>query len=105
MPGATEPEEARPRTSGARFLGDAAPVAGIPLSRIGNGLCYVLTGVALLVGGATGGTSMLWGLLLGLFCVGYGVRILLTRGSYWISSAIYVGALFAVGYAYYKLSS
>jgi hypothetical protein len=90
------PTGAAPTHGGARFVGDAAPIGGIPLSRIFDAACYVITGIALFV--MTGQTSTpVWiTVLLGLAALGYGIKILATRSSYWVSSIVYAVTFIAV---------
>jgi hypothetical protein len=80
----------------AKFVGDAAPIGGIPLSRILNAACYLVAGLAALVLAGQPKVPTFWAVLLGLASIAYGAKILLTRSSYWVSSAVYAVALFAV---------
>lgn len=100
---------AAPGYGKAKFVGDAAPVGGIPLSRILNSLCYVIAGIALLVmsgqPGFPGGGSMAVAILLGIGAILYGGKILLTRTSYWVSSWVYILAIGAVAAMFGLLSS
>ena len=86
----------RPEFGEARFVGDARPIAGIPLSRIFNAVCYVIAGIAMLVISAQPSVPPLWPLVFGLLALAYGVKILVTRGSYWVHSLVYVIAIGAV---------
>jgi hypothetical protein len=90
---------ATPDHGGARFVGDAAPVAGIPLSRIFDAACYVVTGIAMFVAAGHGIDQAWIPVLLGLAGVGYGLKILVTRSSYWVSSVVYVLPVLAVFWA------
>ncbi|MEI4273027.1 hypothetical protein TEK04_14965 [Klenkia sp. LSe6-5] len=88
-----------PRDDGygrARFVGDAAPVAGIPLSRVLNAACYVISGIAIIVIGVQVGHGTAGAAALGLAAIAYGVYVVLSRGSYWVSSWIYVLTIIAV---------
>jgi hypothetical protein len=88
---------------GARFLGDAAPVAA--LSRFFNAACYIVTGIAMFVGsGQVSGQAWI-PILLGIAGVGYGLKILATRTSYWVSSVIYVLPVLAVCWAIASIAS
>ena len=84
----------------ARFVGDAAPVGGIPLSRLFNAICYVIAGIALVVmsqlPGFPGGGSMALAIVIGLGSIAYGAKIVLTRSSYWVSSWVYLLAFGSV---------
>jgi hypothetical protein len=80
----------------AKFIGDAAPIGGIPLSRLLNAACYFIAGVAGLVLAGQPEVPTLLAVLLGLASMTYGAKILLTRSSYWVSSAVYAVAFFAV---------
>jgi hypothetical protein len=104
-----EPEPVRSGATGAledigygkaRFVGDAAPVGGIPLSRLFNSICYVIAGIALVVmsqlPGFPGGGSMALAIVIGLLAIAYGAKIALTRTSYWVSSWVYVLAFGSV---------
>ena len=104
-----EPAAGVPQPSGAtsaaqygqaRFVGDAAPIGGIPLSRLFNAICYAIAGIALLVISAQpdlpGGGSMALAVAIGLGAIAYGAKILLTRTSYWVSSWVYLLAFGAV---------
>ena len=84
------------RVGGARYVGDAAPIAGVPLSRILNAACYIISGIASLAVSTQSGMPTLSLVLFGLAAIGYGVKIVVTRGSYWVSSVVYVVAVFAV---------
>lgn len=93
-----------PAEGGARFVGDAAPIGGIPLSRMFNAACYVVTGIALLVMSGQTSTPVWVTVLLGVAALGYGIKILATRTSYWVSSAVYVVAFIAVALAVTSIS-
>jgi hypothetical protein len=84
----------------ARFVGDAAPVGGIPLSRLFNAICYIIAGIALVVmsqlAGFPGGGSMALAIVIGLAAIAYGAKIMLTRTSYWVSSWVYLLAFGSV---------
>lgn len=84
----------------AKFVGDAAPVGGIPLSRLFNSICYIIAGIALVVmsqlAGFPGGGSMALAIVIGLGAVAYGAKIMMTRTSYWVSSWVYLLAFGAV---------
>jgi hypothetical protein len=81
----------------ARFVGDAE-VAGISISRFLNAMCYLITGIALIVAGLSGetGGTLVGALVLGVGLILYGAKVLLTRSSYWVSSVIYLIPVFAV---------
>jgi hypothetical protein len=64
-----------------------------------NAVCYVVAGVAALVMAAQPNVPGFWAVLLGLAGIAYGAKILLTRSSYWISSAVYAVAFIAVAAA------
>lgn len=83
---------------GARFVGDAE-IGGMPLSRILNALCYIVTGVALLVATGSSSTPAWMTVLLGLAGLGYGLKILATRSSYWVSSVVYLFPVIAIFWA------
>jgi hypothetical protein len=85
-----------PTAGGARFFGDAAPIAGIPLSRILNSACYLIAGIACLVMSTQPNYPAVWLVLIGMAGIGYGGKILVTRSSYWVSTAVYVIAVIAV---------
>lgn len=93
-----------PAFGGARLVGDAAPIAGIPISRILNALCYVVTGIALFIVAGQGVSSAWIAVLLGLAAVGYGLKILLTRSSYWITTIVYLAPIAAIGWAISAIS-
>ena len=84
----------------AKFVGDSAPVGGIPLSRLFNSICYIIAGIALVVmsqlAGFPGGGSMALAIVIGLGAVAYGAKIMMTRTSYWVSSWVYLLAFGAV---------
>jgi hypothetical protein len=84
----------------ARFVGDAAPVGGIPLSRLFNAICYIIAGIALVVmsqlAGFPGGGSMALAIVAGLGAIAYGAKIMMTRTSYWVTSWVYVLAIGSV---------
>jgi len=82
---------------GARFVGDAAPVAA--MSRFFNAACYIVTGIAMFVLSAQAADQAWFAIPLGIAGVGYGVKILATRTSYWVSSVIYVLPVLAVCWA------
>ena len=82
---------------GARFVGDAAPVAA--MSRFFNAGCYIVTGIAMFVVSGQVSDQAWMAILLGIAGVGYGVKILATRSSYWVSSVIYVLPVLAVCWA------
>jgi hypothetical protein len=86
-----------PAHGGARFVGDAAPVAA--LSRFFNAACYIVTGIALFVGSGQVSDNAWIAVLLGFVGVGYGLKILMTRTSYWVSSIIYLLPFAAVCWA------
>ena len=94
--GATSAEE----YGKARFVGDAAPIGGIPLSRLFNSICYVIAGIALLVMSQLpdfpSGGSMALAVVIGLGSIAYGAKIALTRTSYWVSSWVYLLAFGSV---------
>lgn len=88
----------------ARFVGDAAPVAGIPISRMLNALCYIVTGIALFIVAGQGVSSAWVAVLIGIGAIGYGLKILLTRSSYWITSIVYLAPIAAIGWAITAMS-
>jgi hypothetical protein len=80
----------------AKFVGDAQPIGGMPLSRVVNALVYMIAGIAgLVVSGQPNAGGAKVGLV-GAAAMAYGLYILFTKGSYWVSSVVYVVALFAV---------
>jgi hypothetical protein len=68
----------------------------MPLSRILNALCYVVAGIAMIVISAQPRIPVAAPLLIGLAFIAYGIKIAVTRGSYWMASFIYVLAIGAV---------
>lgn len=62
----------------------------LTFGRAVNGLCYAVTGIALVVGQFVSGEAPWYLWLLGLLFIGYGVKILVTRSSYWIHTVIYL---------------
>lgn len=93
-PAAAEPKRAE--YGEARFVGDARPIAGIPLSRIFNAACWIIAGIAMLVISAQPTIPTVWPLIFGLAGIAYGAKILFTRSAYWVSSTVYVIAIGAV---------
>jgi hypothetical protein len=96
VPTAPARADGHPDFGEARFVGDARPIGGIPLSRIFNAVCYVIAGIALLVMSAQPSVPTAAPLVIGLLGIAYGVKILVTRSSYWVSSVVYVVAIGAV---------
>jgi hypothetical protein len=88
--------QAAPAYGSSKFVGDAQPFGGMPLSRIWNAACYVVAGIALLVISAQPGIPVVAPLIIGLAFIAYGINIAVTRGSYWIASIVYVLAIGAV---------
>lgn len=90
--------ESAPSTSPmgeARFVGSAMPLGGVPISRLLNAACYIIAGIASLILSSqpqVGG----WAVALGLAAIAYGIKIVITKTSYWVSSAVYVVAIFSV---------
>lgn len=84
----------------ATTISPGAPSVG----RVLNALCYLVTGgfiaFALIRGYET--PWFMW--LVALFLIGYGVKILVTRSSYWISGVIYFLPVFGVAYLWVTLS-
>jgi len=79
----------------ARFVGSAMPLGGVPISRLLNAACYIIAGIASLILSSqpqVGG----WAVALGLAAIAYGIKIVITKTSYWVSSAVYVVAIFSV---------
>jgi hypothetical protein len=98
------PSSAPASTPAPAFKPIAPARGGTSAGRVFNGLCYVGTGVAVAIAAAVGagGPWFIW--LAALFLVGYGVKILVTRTSYWINTVIYLLPVFAVAYLFFKLS-
>lgn len=95
--GASRPPAPRaPEFGSAKLVGDAAPIAGIPLSRIGSAAVYLIAGVTVLVLSGRSGIPTGWAVLIGLFLIGYCVKILFTATSYVISSGVFVVATIGV---------
>jgi hypothetical protein len=80
-------------------VGDATPLGGPSISRILNALCYIIAGVASFVLAAQPGVGRGWPIVFGIGGVLYGLKILFTRSSYWVSSFVYVVAILAVSWA------
>lgn len=99
-----QPAAAAPAYGKAQFVGDAAPTAGIPISRVLNALCCVVTGIALFLVAGQGVSSAWVAVLLGLAAVGYGLKIVLTRSSYWVASIVYVAPIAAIAWAISAIS-
>jgi hypothetical protein len=89
-------QQAAPAYGSSKFIGDAQPIPGMPLSRILNALCYVVAGIAMIVISAQPRIPVAAPLLIGLAFIAYGIKIAVTRGSYWMASFIYVLAIGAV---------
>ena len=70
----------------------------LTFGRAVNGLCYAVTGLALVVGQFATGRPPWYLWLFGLLFVGYGVRILVTRSSYWIHTVIYLLPIAGLAY-------
>ena len=102
---AAAPAAAGPAYGQAKLVGDARPLGGMPISRMLNGLCYVITGIALFVVAGQGAPSGWVAVLIGLGALGYGAKIWLTRTSYWITSVVYLAPIFAIGWAITSMSN
>lgn len=66
-----------------------------------NGFCWAFSGLCLLIAAIAGASGMSGGamasiVLLGLAGLGYGIKIFVTRTSYFIHTAIYVLPILAV---------
>jgi hypothetical protein len=69
------------------------------MSRCINAICYIFSGIFMLVLVAQkgGGAGIV---LVSLACIGYGVYIGLTRRSYWVSTYTYIIPVVAIGYVF-----
>lgn len=104
-PAAGPSSTAAPAYGQAKLVGDATPFGGMPISRMLNGLCYIVTGIALFVAAGQGAPSAWIAVLIGLGALGYGLKILLTRSSYWITTVVYLAPIFAIGWAITAMSN
>jgi hypothetical protein len=71
--------------------------------RVFNGASYLVSGGLFLyiLSTGTGGGAMPWyAWLLGLGAIVYGLYVLFTKGSYWVSSATYLGPLALIIWAF-----
>lgn len=64
-----------------------------------NALCYFITGIASFVVSTQPGAGKGWPIVIGIGAILYGAKILCTRTSYWVSSAVYLTAIVSVGWA------
>ncbi len=72
------------------------------VGRVINALCYVSTGVFLTIAGL-GTLQKLWyGPLIGVLFIAYGVKVFVTRTSYWIHSVIYLLPVFGLFFLWYS---
>lgn len=84
-------------------MGQATPLGDLTLTRLVNGLCYVIAGIACLFLASQPGGGSFGAVCIGLAGVAYGIKILTTRTSYWVNTLTYVIAFGAVLYAFSKL--
>lgn len=84
-----------------KWVGDADVGGGVSLSRFLNSAVYVIAGISFMVfagkveGGMTPGAAAL-----GLAFLAYGIKIFVTRSSYWVSAIVYFVAVLGVAAAF-----
>lgn len=80
------------------------PTSPISAGRLFNALCYLATGVFLFIAGFGALNKYWYGPLIGLAFVAYGLKVLLTRSSYWVSWIIYLLPLAGLLFLYLTFS-
>jgi hypothetical protein len=90
----TRHQDARPSH---RFIGDAELGSYWTVRQIIDAICYVVSGIVLIVIAAQPEGAD-WAALLGIGAILYGLRIVAMGGTYWVSYWIYVVTLFVIVY-------
>lgn len=80
------------------------PTSRLTLGRGFNALCYMVTGVCVFIGGFASLSRYWWGPLVGLALVAYGVKIWMTRSSYWIYWFVYLLPLLGLVFIFLAFS-
>lgn len=96
---AETPQQAQSRSAGqGPQVAIPRPTAPLSIGRGFNALCYIATGLFLFVAGFASLSRFWYGPLIGLAVAAYGMKILLTRSSYWITWYIYLLPLAGLGF-------
>jgi hypothetical protein len=91
-------------TDGHRYV-STAQIGDMSIRRLFDAACYLIAGIAFLVlpvvanedTASSEGTNLGWIAFFGVGAILYGLKIALTRTSYWVSTLIYLVAVLSVG--------
>jgi len=99
-------DQASSASPARRWVGNTE-VAGRPISRILDAACYLIAGLAACIVAFAETSSAPTPVALpfmGAIAIIYGLKIYFTESSYWVSTLVYVAALFTVLYVLGALS-